>query len=152
MGSTVCRTANGERVAVIATAPSGKAVPRRARSLGFTLIELLVVMAILATLLSIAAPRYFESLDRAKETALRTDLRLLREAIDKHRADTGRFPESLRQLAEARYLRAVPVDPLTDLDSTWVTVAHPDGQTSGVYDVRSGAPGHARDGSAYGSW
>jgi general secretion pathway protein G len=119
---------------------------------GFTLIELLVVMAILATLLTLAAPRYFESVDRAKEAALRTDLRVLREAIDKHRADTGRLPESLEQLAQARYLRAVPVDPLTDRADTWVVVPAPDGMTAGVYDVRSGAPGTARDGTAYGSW
>ena len=119
---------------------------------GFTLIELLVVMAILATLLSIAAPRYFESLDRAKEAALRTDLRLMREAIDKHRADTGRLPDTLQQLSEARYLRTVPVDPVTDRDDTWLTVAHPDGKSTGVYDVRSGATGTARDGSAYSSW
>ena len=119
---------------------------------GFTLIELLVVMAILATLLSLAAPRYFESLDRAKEAALRTDLRLLREAIDKHRADTGRLPESLQQLAQTRYLRAVPVDPITDRADTWVPVAAPIDSTPGVYDVHSGAPGVARDGSSYASW
>lgn len=125
----------------------------RHRAHGFTLIELLVVMTILAALLSIAAPRYFESLDRAKEAALRTDLRLLREAIDKHRADTGRLPESLQQLAQARYLRAVPVDPITDRADTWLLVAAPDGATAGgVYDVRSGAPGVARDGSSYSNW
>ena len=109
-------------------------------------------MTILAALLSIAAPRYFESLDRAKEAALRTDLRLLREAIDKHRADTGRLPESLQQLAQSRYLRAVPVDPITGRADTWVSVAAPDAAVPGVYDVRSGAPGAARDGSAYASW
>ncbi|MGM9491326.1 type II secretion system protein [Ideonella sp. YS5] len=119
---------------------------------GFTLIELLVVMAILATLLTLAAPRYFASVERSKEVALRTDLRMLREAIDKHRADTGRLPESLEQLAQARYLRTVPVDPLTDRADTWVVVPAPDGVTAGVYDVRSGAPGVARDGTAFGSW
>src|SRR5580765_1586860 len=119
---------------------------------GFTLNELLVVMAILATLLSIAATRYFESLGRAKEATLRTDFRILREAIDKHRADTGRLPESLQQLAQARYLCAVPVDPITDSADTWVPVAAPDTSVPGVYDVRSGAPGVARDGSAYVSW
>ena len=119
---------------------------------GFTLIELLVVMAILAVLLSIAAPRYFESVARAKETALRTDLRLLREAIDKHRADTGRLPDSLQALAAARYLRSVPPDPFTDSAATWVPSPHPDGATPGVYDVHSGAPGEGRDGSAYSSW
>jgi general secretion pathway protein G len=119
---------------------------------GFTLIELLVVMAILATLLSIAAPRYFESLDRAKEAALRTDLRVMREAIDKHRADTGRFPESLQALVTQKYLRSIPVDPVTDNANDWVLVAHPDGQTPGVYDIRSAAPGVGRDGSAFSTW
>ncbi|HZE91757.1 MAG TPA: prepilin-type N-terminal cleavage/methylation domain-containing protein [Rhizobacter sp.] len=126
-------------------------VPRR-RRLGFTLIELLVVMAILATLLSIAAPRYFESVGRAKEAALHTNLRLLREAIDKHRADTGRFPDTLARLAEKRYLRAVPLDPVTDSADTWVLAPHPDGVTPGVYDVHSGAPGLGRDGTAYVTW
>lgn len=119
---------------------------------GFTLIELLVVMAILATLLSIAAPRYFESVDRAKEAALKTDLRVLRDAIDKHRADTGRLPESLQRLADTRYLRAVPVDPVTEAPGDWVLLSHPDGVTPGVYDVRSAAKGASRDGTAFESW
>lgn len=119
---------------------------------GFTLIEMLVVMAILATLLSLAAPKYFDSLDRAREAALRTDLRMLREAIDKHRADTGRLPESLQMLAQARYLKAVPVDPITDRADTWVPLASPDASVPGVYDVRSGAQGLARDGTAFVTW
>jgi general secretion pathway protein G len=122
------------------------------RSRGFTLIELLVVMAILGTLLSIAAPRYFESVDRAKEAALRTDLRMLREAIDKYKADTGQYPKDLQQLAQAKYLRAIPVDPITDKASTWVPEGNPDGVTPGVYDVRSGATGRSRDGSPYAAW
>jgi general secretion pathway protein G len=113
---------------------------------------LLVVLAILATLLSIAAPRYFESVDRAKETALRTDLRILREAIDKHTADTGQLPESLQRLVEQKYLRDVPIDPVTDSASTWVVVANPDGTTPGVFDVKSGATGVARDGSSFAAW
>jgi general secretion pathway protein G len=124
-------------------------LPRRD---GFTLIEMLVVMAILATLLSLAAPRYFDSLERAKEAALRTDLRMLREAIDKHQADTGRLPESLQQLEYARYLRSVPVDPITERTDTWLVTPAPDGTTPGVYDVHSGAQGAARDGTAYASW
>ena len=119
---------------------------------GFTLVELLVVMAIMATLLSIAAPRYITSLELAKESALRTNLRVLREAIDRHRGDTGRFPASLDQLVEARYLRAIPEDPVTDSRVTWIVVPHPDGVTLGVYDVRSAAPGVARDGSAFSAW
>jgi len=138
----VSRTRTGEH------GPRG----RSRRSAGFTLIELLIVMAILATLLSIAAPRYFESLERAKETTLRTDLRLLREAIDKHRADTEQFPDSLQRLVERRYIRAVPIDPVTDSANDWVVVPHPDGVTPGVYDVKSGASGLARDGSTLAEW
>lgn len=119
---------------------------------GFTLVELLVVLAIVATLLTIVAPRYFDSVDRAKEAALKTDLRVLREAIDKHRADTGRLPESLEALVQARYLRSVPIDPVTDRSDTWVLVAAPDGQLQGVHDVRSGAAGLARDGTAFAGW
>ena len=119
---------------------------------GFTLIELLVVMAILALLLSIAAPRYFESVDRAKEAALRTDLRMLRESIDKYHADTGHLPEALQQLIDARYLRAIPPDPMTDSTTTWVVAAHPDGKTPGVYDIHSGSPLLSRDGTAFATW
>ena len=115
-------------------------------------MELLVVMAILGLLLSIAAPRYFESVDSAKEAALRTNLRLMREAIDKYRADTGQYPATLEQLAISRYLRAVPPDPVTDSDKTWLIVPHPDGQTPGVYDVRSGAKSTGRDGMPLGEW
>jgi general secretion pathway protein G len=119
---------------------------------GFTLIELLVVLAIIGTLLAIAAPRYFDSVERAKDAALRTDLRLLREAIEKYQADTGHLPQSLVQLVQARYLRAVPIDPTTDRADTWVQLPAPDGVTPGLYDVHSGAPGTARDGTAYATW
>jgi len=103
-------------------------------------------------LLAVVAPRYFDSVERAKDAALRTDLRLLRESIEKYQADTGHLPETLEQLVQARYLRTVPIDPATDRSDTWVAVPAPDGMTPGVYDIRSGAPGAARDGTAYGSW
>lgn len=119
---------------------------------GFTLVELLVVMAILALLLSLAAPKYFDSVDRAKEATLRTSLRVMREAIDKHRADTGRWPESLDRLVQERYLRSVPVDPVTDRADTWVPAASTDALAPGILDVKSGAAGTARDGTAFASW
>jgi general secretion pathway protein G len=125
---------------------------RRTRADGFTLIELLVVMAILGALLAIAAPRYFESVERAKEAALRTNLRMLREAIDKHRADTGRSPASLDELVSRRYLRNVPIDPITDRANSWLIENAPDGGEPGIHDVRSGAPGPSRDGSPYAAW
>ena len=119
---------------------------------GFTLIELLAVMAIVSLLVAIVAPKYFDSVERAKEVALRTDLRLLRAAIDQARADTNQWPASLQQLADQHYIRGVPIDPITDSAETWTLVPHPVGVTAGVYDVRSGAPGTARDGSSFSAW
>lgn len=119
---------------------------------GFTLVELLVVMAIVALLLALALPRYFNHLENARETILRQDLAVMRDAIDKYHGDRGRYPDSLDELASARYLRAVPVDPVTGRADTWQAIAPADGSAGSLYDVRSGAPGRARDGSAYADW
>jgi general secretion pathway protein G len=118
---------------------------------GFTLVELLVVMAIIATLLSIVAPRYFNSLDRSRETVLRQDLNIMRDAIDKFNSDTGKYPADLAELVEKRYLRAIPVDPLTESSETWVIVPPPNAD-GGMYDVRSGSAGQAKDGTLYAEW
>lgn len=119
----------------------------------FTLIELMVVMAIVALLLSIAAPRYFNHLERAREATLRQSLAVMRDAIDKFHGDTSAYPETLEELAQKRYLRAVPVDPLTDSADTWVIVPPPPANGAGrVWDVKSGAEGNGLDGSAYGEW
>lgn len=128
----------------------GRTRPRRRR--GFTLIELLVVMAVVSLLLSIAAPRYFRSVDQAREAALRQDLAVMRDAIDKHFADTGRYPASLDELVARRYLRRVPADPLTESAETWVLEPPADSSLGAVFDVKSGAAGAARDGTAYASW
>jgi general secretion pathway protein G len=127
----------------------------RARALrGFTLIELIVVMAIVALLASIAAPRYFASLNKSKETALHQSLVTMRDAIDQYAADKGRYPDSLQDLAAARYLREVPEDPLTASRETWVELPPPaDMQASGrLWDVRSGAAGRSADGRLYADW
>lgn len=122
------------------------------RPSGFTLVELLIVMAIIATLLTIAVPRYFTSLDNSKETALRQSLSVMREALDHHYGDTGRYPDSLEALVEKRYLRQVPLDPIAERSDSWVTVPPPAGAEGLVGDVKSGAPGAARDGTAYADW
>jgi general secretion pathway protein G len=123
---------------------------------GFTVIELLVVLAALALLLSIAAPRYMQHLDHAREVALREDLYQMRTAIDKFFGDQGRYPASLDELVGKRYLRSVPVDPITQRADTWVAVAPTSNlqaaQGGAMADVRSGAPGQAQDGSVYASW
>ena len=120
---------------------------------GFTLIELMVVMAIIAMLTTLALPRYFHSVERSREAVLRQDLVIMRDAIDKFLADRGRFPTSLSELAELRYLRKVPPDPITDSTTTWVMLSPPGAEfKEGVYDVRSGAPGKSLDGEPYENW
>ena len=119
---------------------------------GFTLIELLMVMAIIALLLTLAIPRYFGSLERSKEAVLREDLFQLRDAIGKYYGDKGKYPDSLDALTSEKYLRKVPVDPITESAATWVVVSPEDPQKGGVVDVKSGAQGKASDGSVYSEW
>jgi len=118
---------------------------------GFTLIELLVVLAIVATLLTLAVPRYFQHVERSREAVLRENLAAARDAIDQYHADTGIWPPTLESLAERRYLRALPTDPITERSDTWQIVPPPGGE-SGVYDIRSGAEGTATNGQAYSDW
>lgn len=119
---------------------------------GFTLIELLVVLAIVSTLLLLVAPRYFNKVDDAREAVLRDNLRGTRDVLDKFYGDRGRYPESLNELVEKKYLRSLPVDPLTESTTTWQLVPVPDGYEGTVYDIRSGAAGSARDGKKYAEW
>ena len=118
---------------------------------GFTLIELLVVLAIMGALLTLVVPRYFEQTERAKETVLRENLTVLRASIDRFHGDSGRYPQTLHELVERRYLREVPMDAVTGSRTTWEVVAPTDGQ-AGIYDVRSGARGKAKDGTDYSTW
>ncbi|MGH8463411.1 MAG: type II secretion system protein [Pseudomonas sp.] len=122
------------------------------RNQGFTLIELLVVMAIIATLMTIAMPRYFQSLETSREATLRQSLAVMREALDHYYGDTGHYPESLEQLVEQRYLRNAPLDPITERRDLWQVVAPPEGVAGSVADIKSGATGRARDGSLYAEW
>jgi len=119
---------------------------------GFTLIELLAVLAIIATLLTLAVPRYFSSVDKSKEAVLKENLYQMRDAIGKYYADKGKYPESVESLATEKYLRRVPLDPVTESATTWVAVPPEDPQKGGVFDVKSGAQGKATDGTAYGDW
>ncbi len=120
---------------------------------GFTLIELLVVLSIIALLLSLAVPRYFKHIERAKEAVLLENLATTRQAIDQYHADKGTWPDSLQALADAHYLRAVPRDPITDSSETWLILPPPDpepGDTAGgVYDLKSGAEGATADGTPF---
>ena len=123
-----------------------------ARLRGFTLIELLVVLAIVAVMLTLAIPRYYSQLDAAKEAVLRENLRTTREVLDRFYGDTGRYPDSLGELVERRYLHVLPVDPVTESSETWVLVAPPEGYEGVVGDIRSGSSQSGKDGRPYAEW
>jgi general secretion pathway protein G len=118
---------------------------------GFTLIELLVVMALIALLASIAYPRFFGGIDRAREAVLKQDLYLMREAIGHYYQDHFHYPESMEALVAERYLRRLPVDPVTERSDSWEPVAAEGGQP-GIIDVRSGSDRRSSDGSLYSEW
>ncbi len=103
---------------------------------GFTLIELMVVMVLIAVLLTIAVPRYFGTVDSGKLSVQRQNISAIRDAIDKYYGDLGKYPETLQDLVDKRYLREVPVDPLTD-HRDWITLPPTDTSLSGVYDIQS---------------
>ena len=119
---------------------------------GFTLIELMVVMAVIGLLLAVCVPRYFHNVDKAKESALRQDLAVMRDAIDKYVSDNGQYPNALTDIVAKNYIRKIPVDPLTERTDTWIVVAPARQGIGNVFDVKSGARGHAMDGSDYGTW
>jgi general secretion pathway protein G len=119
---------------------------------GFTLIELLVVLGIVALLLTLAVPRFFPSVDKTRETILAENLRNTRAVIDQFHADTGRYPESLEQLVEKKYLPRVPFDPVLESDAGWVIVPPEDPSRGKVYDLHSGAEGKGRNGKPYSEW
>jgi len=122
------------------------------RTRGFTLIELLVVLGIVALLLTLAVPRFFPKVDSAKETILAENLRNTRAVIDQFHDDTGRYPDSLQQLVDKRYLPALPFDPVAESDAAWTIVPPEDGAAGAVYDLHSGAPGTGRNGKPYAEW
>ena len=135
-------------------------LPRRrasGRAAGFTLIELLIVMSLLVILASIGLMAYQTSVERGREAVLRQNLFHMREAIDQHYADKGKYPQTLQELVSAGYLRRIPDDPLTSSADTWQEImSEPDpsdpSAEPGIYDVKSGAEGLALDGTSYSDW
>jgi general secretion pathway protein G len=111
---------------------------------GFTLVELMVVLTVIALLLSVVVPDYVGRMKRAEEAALQENLTVMRDALDKHYADAGRYPGSLDELVAKHYLRAIPKDPFTDSTATWVAVPPQDTRKGNVWDVRSAAKGYER--------
>lgn len=125
------------------------------RTRGFTLTELLLVLLFIAILASLVVPVVTSSVQRARESALKEDLYTLRKAIDDYYADKGKYPETLAELVDNRYVRKIPVDPMTDRVDTWVEIQNEsEGSEAdvGVIDVRSGSDEKDADGVAYKEW
>lgn len=115
---------------------------RQRRVAGFTLIELLVVFTLLALLLGIAVPRYLGSVDSAKDKVRQQNMSTIRDALDKFKADQGRYPSDLGELVNRKYLRSVPMDPVSD-SQAWTLLPPPPGEGDGVYDVAPPASAEA---------
>jgi general secretion pathway protein G len=131
----------------------------RGGTVGFSLLELLIVVALIGILASLVVPQFQKTPTKAKEAVLKEDLFTLRDLIDQYFADKGKYPASLEALVEEGYLRKIPVDPFTLSSDSWQTEAAPmedgadeEGGGAGVYDVHSGAPGTALDGTSYSEW
>lgn len=127
-------------------------VARMEYKTGFTLIELLVTMTIIALLLSIVTPRYFQNVGKAEENILKQNLALMREILDKYHADTGKYPDTIEELVSRRYIRKIPIDPITQSSETWKFLPPPSSENGVIFDIKSGAMGNAKDGSAYVDW
>lgn len=123
---------------------------RPAGAHGFTLIELLIVVSIIGILATLAVPSYQASLIKAREAALRQDLFTMRDVLDQHRADQGKYPPSLQALVGAGYLRAIPKDPFTNSATTWQEMA--DATEGGIFDVFSGSEFVGTNGTPYNRW
>lgn len=111
---------------------------------GFSLLELMIAMLIVVILLSVAIPTYQRTVQQARETVLKENLWQMRRAIDQYTADKGRLPQSLSDLVEAKYLREMPIDPITET-TEWDEImgedaTSPDGE-QGLTDVKSRSDG-----------
>lgn len=122
------------------------------RNRGFTLIEVLVTMAIVAMIMTLAVPRYFANVERAREDVLREDLYILRDALDKFYSDKNHYPAILDELVTEKYLRAIPVDPFTKSAKSWVPIPPEDPTEGAIANVRSAAPNKGRDGTWLKDW
>lgn len=119
------------------------------REAGFTMAELLVVLLIVGLLAAIAVPNVTGSIERARETALRENLQVMRRALDDYFADTEAYPTSLQVLVDGRYLRFVPEDPVADEAAGWATETNDAG---GIVEIRSTSDDRATDDTRYSEW
>lgn len=141
----------------------------------FTLVELLIVITIVATVAAIAAPSIHDSVKRAKEAQLKANLKLIREAVDRFRLETGMIPVNLEDLTKSTrparvyadkwplqqqltntrmtyngpYLHALPKDPITG-NSFSNTVTEVNGRP--FINIFSTSTAISSEGTAYNTW
>ena len=141
----------------VSTAATKRRQHEAAEARGFSLLELIVVMTIIGLLVGIAIPAYKNATQRAREAVLKEDLQKMRKAIDEYHTDRGQYPPALEDLVTVGYLRAVPEDPITEADNSWIIEYAPwemleEGEVAGVFNVHSGAEGEGLDGTPYNGW
>ena len=145
----------------------------------FMLIELIAAMTILLILTTLALPLARNQIVRQRETILRENLRMMRNAIDRYKTasdasqipikvDTFGYPPDLQTLVDGvpikgsakgkyRFLRKIPIDPMTGTADWGIRAMQddPDSKSWGgqnVFDVYSKSQGTALDGTQYGDW
>jgi len=133
----------------------GKVRSRR-RALGYTLIELIVVMAIISILISVAVPLYQKSVIRTKESVLKNNLFTLRNVIDEYTVDKKKAPQSLTDLVNEGYLRAVPIDPITGKEDWRIQMEDAfsmvDQTQAGIANVHSNSDLPSLENTPYSQW
>jgi general secretion pathway protein G len=125
------------------------------RLTGFTLLELMIVISIIIILAAIALPQYQKTIMHAREAVLRDDLFKMRSLLDQYAADKGKLPQSLDDLITERYMRELPVDPVTGQKDWTVNTGEDPNSTSGeqgVVDVHSASPDTSSEGTPYSEW
>jgi general secretion pathway protein G len=129
----------------------------RKQDAGFTLLELMIVMAIIGVLAVVAIPKYSAAIKMAREAVLKEDLHVMRSAIDSYTMDKQKAPQSLDDLIQDGYLKAIPEDPFTRTKDSWVTDSNGalyslDQTDPGIDDVHSGSQELSTNGQPYSSW
>jgi general secretion pathway protein G len=118
-------------------------------------IAMLVLAALLVTLLLLVQSKTVcvRTVRQVRESVLKQDLQEMRKAIDAYTLKNERPPQSLNDLVDGNFLRAIPADPIT-LKADWVAKfddVEKQG-VNGIVNVRSNSGGSNAHGEPYNSW